>query len=102
MRLGMRMKVLSPPAPPPLPRSPAWPPPPPIPAHPALPPASMWLARVTSLDQTSNCHLRSPRTPQCTRPLWIPTRMFTFTPVTSRTNLWTAPAPCQPEAPQHR
>lgn len=40
----------------------------------------MWLARVTSLDQTSNCHLRSPRTPQCTRPLWIPTRMFTFTP----------------------
>lgn len=47
----------------------------------------MWLASVTSLDQTSNCHLRSPRTPQCTRPVWMPTRMFTFTPITSRTSL---------------
>lgn len=55
--------------------------------HPARPPASMWLARVTSLDHTSNCHFRKPRTPQCTRPLWMPTRMFTFTPVTSRTSL---------------
>lgn len=56
--------------------------------YPALPPASIWLANVTSLDQTSNCHFLSPSTPQCTLPLWIPTRMFTFTPVTSRTNLW--------------
>lgn len=37
--------------------------------HPALPPASIWLASVTSLDQTSNCHFLRPRTPQCTRPL---------------------------------
>lgn len=88
------MKALSPPAPCPPSRSPAQPRP--IPAHPALPPASMWLARVTSLDQTSNCHLRSPRTPQCTRPLWMPTRMFTFTPVTSRTSLRTAPPPRHP------
>lgn len=56
-------------------------------SYPAWPPASIWLASVTSLDQTSNCHLRRPSTPQCTRPLCMPTRMFTFTPVTSRTNL---------------
>lgn len=55
--------------------------------NPAFPPASIWFARVTSLDQTSNCHFLSPSTPQCTLPLWIPTRMFTFTPVTSRTSL---------------
>lgn len=55
--------------------------------YPAWPPASIWLASVTSLDQTSNCHFRRPSTPQCTRPLCMPTRMFTFTPVTSRTNL---------------
>ncbi|KAG7253618.1 hypothetical protein CRUP_027259 [Coryphaenoides rupestris] len=48
--------------------------------HPALPPASMWLASVTSLDHTSNCHFLRPSTPQCTRPLWMPTRMFTLTP----------------------
>ena len=57
--------------------------------HPALPPASMWLASVTSFDHTSNCHFLSPSTPQCTRPLWIPTRMLTLTPVTSRTSLQT-------------
>ena len=55
--------------------------------YPAWPPASIWLANVTSLDQTSNCHFLRPSTPQCTLPLWIPTRMFTFTPVTSRTSL---------------
>ena len=67
------------------PHSHPWPPGPDT--HPARPPASMWLARVTSLDHTSNCHFRRPRTPQCTRPLWMPTRMITFTPVTSRTSL---------------
>lgn len=55
--------------------------------NPAFPPASIWLASVTSLDQTSNCHLRRPSTPQWTRPLWMPTRMFTLTPVTSLTSL---------------
>ena len=55
--------------------------------YPGMPPDSMLLAKVTSLDQTSNCHLRRPRTPQWTRPVWIPTRMLTFTPVTSRTKL---------------
>lgn len=37
---------------------------------------------------TSNCHLIKPKTPQCTRPEWIPTRMSTFTAITSRTNLY--------------
>lgn len=55
--------------------------------YPALPPASMWLASVTSLDHTSNCHFLRPKTPQWTLPLWIPTLMLTFTPVTSRTSL---------------
>jgi len=55
--------------------------------YPGRPPDSMWLASVTSFDQTSNCHLRSPRTPHKTRPVWIPTRILTFTPVTSRTSL---------------
>lgn len=55
--------------------------------HPGIPPLSMWLASVTSLDQTSNCHLTRPKTPQCTRPVWMPTRMFTFTAITSRTSL---------------
>lgn len=36
---------------------------------------------------TSNCHLISPNTPQCTRPEWMPTRISTFTAITSRTNL---------------
>ena len=53
--------------------------------HPASPLASMWLAVVTSLDQTSYCHLRRPRTPQRTRPVWIPTRMFSCTSVASTT-----------------
>lgn len=52
-----------------------------------MPPLSMLLARVTSLDHTSNCHLRRPSTPQWTRPVWMPTRILTFTPITSRTNL---------------
>lgn len=55
--------------------------------HPGTPPASIMLARVTSLDQTSNCHFLRPSTPQCTRPVWIPTRMFTSVPVTFRINL---------------
>ena len=37
--------------------------------YPGSPPASILLASVTSLDQTSNCHLRNPRTPQWTRPV---------------------------------
>lgn len=57
-------------------------------AHPGIPPASMLLAKVTSLDHTSNCHFRNPKTPQCTLPEWIPTLIFsTSTPVTSRTRL---------------
>lgn len=52
-----------------------------------MPPLSMWFASVTSLDHTSNCHLTRPSTPQCTRPVWMPTRMFTFTAITSRTSL---------------
>lgn len=56
--------------------------------YPGMPPLSMLLASVTSLLHTSNCHLRRPRTPQCTRPVWIPTLMFTFTPITLRTSLW--------------
>ena len=56
-------------------------------SYPGIPPDSIWLARVTSLLHTSNCHFLSPNTPQCTRPVCIPTRMFTFTPVTSRTSL---------------
>ena len=55
--------------------------------HPASPPASMLFARVTSLDQTSYCHLRSPRTPHSTRPLWMPTRMLRSTSVASTTDL---------------
>ena len=36
--------------------------------YPGTPALSMMLARVTSLDHTSNCHFRKPRTPQCTLP----------------------------------
>lgn len=56
--------------------------------RPGSPPDSMWLARVTSLDQTSNCHFRRPRTPQSTRPVWMPTRMFRMTSVASTTVLF--------------
>lgn len=55
--------------------------------YPATPPLSMWLARVTSSLQTSNCHLRRPRTPQSTLPVCMPIRMSTFMPVASRTCL---------------
>ena len=56
--------------------------------YPGTPPASMLLASVTSFDHTSNCHFLNPSTPQCTRPVWTPTRMFsTSTPVTLRTKL---------------
>lgn len=40
--------------------------------YPGKPPDSMWLARVTSFDQTSNCHFCSPITPQRTEPECIP------------------------------
>lgn len=55
--------------------------------YPGMPPLSMWLAKVTSFDHTSNCHLINPNTPQCTRPVCIPTRIFTLTAITSRTKL---------------
>lgn len=54
---------------------------------PGSPPASIMLASVTSLDQTSYCHFRSPRTPHSTRPVCKPTRMFRFTSVASATDL---------------
>lgn len=56
-------------------------------SYPGMPPLSMWLAKVTSFDQTSNCHLIRPKTPQWTLPVWMPTRIFTFTAITSRTKL---------------
>lgn len=55
--------------------------------HPGRPPDSMWLARVTSCDHTSNCHLRRPITPHSTLPECTPTRMLISTPVASRTCL---------------
>lgn len=55
--------------------------------YPATPPLSIWLARVTSSLQTSNCHLRKPKTPHKTLPVWIPIRISTFMPVASRTCL---------------
>lgn len=56
-------------------------------SYPGTPPASMWLARVTSCDQTSYCHFWRPITPQRTFPEWTPTRMFMSTPVASLTFL---------------
>lgn len=55
--------------------------------HPGTPPASIWLARVTSCDQTSYCHFWSPITPHRTFPECTPTRMLMSTPVASRTFL---------------
>lgn len=55
--------------------------------HPGRPAASITLASVTSLDHTSYCHLRRPRTPQRTRPVCSPTRMFRSTSVASATDL---------------
>lgn len=49
----------------------------------------MTLASVTSLDHTSYCHLRRPRTPHRTRPVCNPTRMFRATAVASATDLYT-------------
>ena len=46
----------------------------------------MLLASVTSFDQTSNCHLRKPSTPQCTLPLWIPTDHCGLTTLTTTTD----------------
>ena len=47
--------------------------------HPGIPPDSSLLAMVTSLDQTSNCHLRRPRTPQSTDPECTPIRIASST-----------------------
>jgi len=55
--------------------------------YPGFPVDSMWLAMTTSSDQTSYCHLWSPTTPDKTNPVWTPIRMFTSTPVASRTSL---------------
>lgn len=55
--------------------------------YPGTPPASMWLASVTSCDQTSYCHFWSPITPHRTFPEWTPTRILMSTPVASRTFL---------------
>ena len=56
--------------------------------HPGIPPDSMLLARVTSLDQASNCHFLLPRTPANRVPEWMPTRMSKEeTPVSLRTLL---------------
>lgn len=56
-------------------------------SYPGTPPASMWLARVTSCDQTSYCHFWRPITPQRTFPECTPTRMLMSTPVASLTFL---------------
>jgi hypothetical protein len=55
--------------------------------HPGTPPDSMWLANVTSSLHTSNCHLRKPRTPHRTFPVWMPILISTLNPLDSRTNL---------------
>jgi hypothetical protein len=39
-------------------------------------PDSRWLAIVTSVLHTSNCHFRRPSTPQSTLPEWIPGRKY--------------------------
>ncbi|TNN61585.1 hypothetical protein EYF80_028197 [Liparis tanakae] len=52
-----------------------------------IPPDSILLATVTSVDQTSNCHLFWPSTPPSTVPEWTPTRMSTSVLVFSRTYL---------------
>lgn len=54
---------------------------------PGNPPASITLAKVTSLDQTSYCHFLRPSTPHSTRPVWRPTRIFKSTSVASTTDL---------------
>lgn len=59
--------------------SPAWD------AHPGMPPASILLATVTSVDQTSYCQRFWPKTPPSTVPLCTPTRMSTAVLVFSRT-----------------
>lgn len=55
--------------------------------HPGTPPASIWFANVTSSDQVSYCHFFRPNTPHRTRPVWMPIRISTLTPVASRTSL---------------
>lgn len=55
--------------------------------YPGIPPDSILLATVTSVDQTSNCHLFCPSTPPSTVPVWTPTRMSTSVLVFSRTYL---------------
>lgn len=55
--------------------------------YPGIPPDSIWLASVTSLLHTSNCHFFNPKTPLSTRPVCSPTRMFNATSVLSQTIL---------------
>ena len=55
--------------------------------YPGIPPDSMWLARETSFDHTSNCHLFTPSTPDRTWPVCTPTRMLISAPVARRTSL---------------
>lgn len=55
--------------------------------HLGRPATSMTLARVTSLDHTSYCYLRRPRTPQRTLPVCSPTRTFRSNSVASATDL---------------
>ena len=56
-------------------------------SYPEIPLASIWFANVTSFDQVSYCPFFRPKTPHKTRPVWIPIRISTLTPVASRTNL---------------
>lgn len=55
--------------------------------YPGIPADSMLLAKVTSLDQTSNSHLCNPTSPLSTDPECIPTLMFRSTPVIAATLL---------------
>ena len=55
--------------------------------NPGTPEDSIWFASVTSSDQTSYCHLRSPKVPDITEPVWMPIRISTSTPVASRIKL---------------
>lgn len=57
-------------------------------SYPGIPPASILLATVTSVDQTSYCQRFCPSTPPRTVPLCTPTLMSTSVWVFSRTYLW--------------
>lgn len=51
--------------------------------YPGTPPDSIWLAMITSFDQTSKCHFLSPNTPHITEPLWMPMRILRSTYICS-------------------